>query len=442
MAFVTRVLILRKKRSNNASDHPVNESGTPIQSAEADATSNAIPGAFATVLGAWAVTAEGEEQAFLEALKEKRRRPRPDPTLCDSYGFPVRTTRIEPLSLDQIDERLNLSTPSQENTAQMQESSIASMRTMALLLALIDQVANAWPFDFDAMLPAEEITSTATLRGSESKSLSKSGLFIPRIKLLVPFDFPQHEHEPFRRHAIRALQDGLPGWRHTDVDIIPAHADTTALILLKEFGENANRSPMPQALLLLACESTLCPTVADKLEAEGKLFSASTPHGLMLGEAGFGILCANDAALPFVLSPPVCRIGPVALGHRISSADAPGRPTFNELTQVASQALEGAAVLPEHVGAIACDADHRTNRTLECIGVILDLTPRLDAIEDRLATNEQFGHLGAASALGGLVAAAVQANTHDMPVLLLSLTHVLQRAAAVLLPPSQQKSLA
>lgn len=88
----------------------------------------------------------------------------------------------------------------------------------------------------------------------------------------------------------------------------------------------------------------------------------------------------------------------------------------------------------EAIAAIACDADHRSCRVLECIAVMLAHTPHLDAIENRLSLNEVCGHTGAASNAGGWVAGIAQVREIRAPVLLFNVSHSFERAAAVLLP--------
>jgi hypothetical protein len=154
----------------------------------------------------------------------------------------------------------------------------------------------------------------------------------------------------------------------------------------------------------------------------------------MMGEAAFGVLCVNHKALQTGSLEAQCQLTRVSLDKREVSADQPGKPSYACLTATVNDALATADLPGEKIGTVACDADHRTNRTLECIGAMMNATPQLDAVENRLAINEACGHLGAASVLGALVAAITQAKNASQPTLLFNVSHIFDRAAAVLLP--------
>jgi hypothetical protein len=203
---------------------------------------------------------------------------------------------------------------------------------------------------------------------------------------------------------------------------------------MDQFSTDACRDNRAQALLLLACDSALCDTIAQDWQANGRLFNPRCPNGLMMGEAAFAVLCANDKALNAAAIDPACRFTRLSRAHRDTSADTQSKPSYACLANVVKEALLAANLSGESIGAVACDADHRTNRTLECMGAMMDQTPHLDAIRNRLAAAEACGHIGAASVAGALVAAIMQSKNSGYPVLLFNVSHVTDRAAALLIP--------
>jgi hypothetical protein len=124
----------------------------------------------------------------------------------------------------------------------------------------------------------------------------------------------------------------------------------------------------------------------------------------------------------------------VARAQRTGSADSGGKPTAACLKQQVATALASASVDKSGVAAVVCDADHRASRTLECIDVMIEHTPGLDAVRERVTLNESCGHLGAASAAGLLALGAQRVAISEQPALLLSVSHPLDRAVVLLLP--------
>jgi hypothetical protein len=224
---------------------------------------------------------------------------------------------------------------------------------------------------------------------------------------------------------------------HVHIEVLTASDDSTVLAVMDKFNAQAHREDTTEALLLLASYSSLCNTVLEDWLSSGQLFSTHCPSGLMLGEAAFSILCVSNKALKFSAASPKCYLTRVSFGRRETSADLPGKPSYVCLTEIANQAVVSAGISGEKIGAVASDADHRTNRALECIGAMMNVTPQLDAVENRLATNEACGHTGAASVSGALVAGIMQADDASHPVLLFNVSHMVDRAAAILLPANE-----
>ena len=376
------------------------------------------------ILAAWCLTSAGNNlDDFHQALLEKKHRPVPDASLPGDDGYPLFAARIQDLDAALQDE--NADSPARA----------AFLRTHAMLSRLLEQVETDWPLAAPALRHTATDSGLAILRGSEPAARSREPQLQLHVKLITPADATSGEQQ----QALDWLNEtaaALPvaaGELH--VEVIPAQDDATALLLAERFSKEAGSSA--KALLIIAAESSLCPSTVARLETDQRLFSHHRPHGLMPGEAAFAILCVNRQAMPFALLEPACILRRVVSCRRTASADDGGKPSHSSLQAVTAAALEAANLRGEAIGAIACDADHRSSRVLECIGAMLQHTPQLDAIASRLAVNEACGHTGAASGAGGWVAGIAQTQRTGQPVLVFNVSHAFERAAAVLLPASE-----
>lgn len=411
-------------RHRNASglSAPANLSADDVPAGSADKEEN--DSTELAILGAWCLTSAGNNlDDFRQALLEKKQRPVPDAGLLGDDGYPLFAARIQDLDTALQEEQAD--SPARE----------AFLRTFAMLSRLLEQVEADWPLVAPALRNAATENGLATLRGSEPAARLQEPQLQLQVKLITPADFASGEQQ----RALVWLNEtaaALPvAAAELHVELIPAQDDATALLLAERFRKEAGSSA--RALLIIAGESSLCPSTVERLESDQRLFAHYRPHGLMLGEAAFAILCANRQAMPFSLLEPACTLGRVASCRRTASADEGGKPSHSSLEAVAGAALDAAKLNGDAIGAIACDADHRSSRVLECIGAMLQHTPQLDAIANRLAVNETCGHTGAASSAGGWVAGIAQTQRTGQPVLVFNVSHAFERAAAVLLPASE-----
>ncbi len=392
------------------------------------------------VLAAWGVTSlASNAEDFLQELVEKRERPRPDEQLLNDQGFPLLSGRVTDLDTASVHENLMaiIAKAKFSNIPDPEDWRDAFLRALALLGQILDQVQTDWPLPFDTTSSDQHTTQAFdTLRGaapSHSGSAKQLSLY---VKLLIPAHFQPYEQQLALTYLLERMADFHISKEHLHIDVVRANDDATVLALADQFSVGAYREGGAQALLLLACDSTLCTTVVEDWQTTGRLFSEHCPSGLMMGEAAFGILCASDKSLQVAAAEPVCHLTRVSRASRDTSADAQGKPSHACLTHTVSDALTVAGISGAQIGTVACDTDHRTNRTLECMGTMMAQTPQLDAIQNRLAANEACGHLGAASVAGILVAGIMQAKNEDHAVLLFNVSHATDRAAAVLIPPS------
>jgi hypothetical protein len=260
------------------------------------------------------------------------------------------------------------------------------------------------------------------------------------VKLIVSASLQAHEHAFARAYLKDRLAPLKARMHDMHIDLVAACDDATSLALANAFSQAPSESA-GQALLLLACDSTLCPIVTEDWHAGGRLFGSRHPNGLMMGEAAFGILCVRESALDHALKEPICHLTRMSRARREASADIQGKPSSACLTEQIASALDASRVAGDEIGTVVCDADHRNGRTLECIGAMIEQTPRLDALQNRLAVNEACGHLGAASMAGVMSVATLQVAAAGHPVLLFNVSHATDRAAAVLIPPDRIDTL-
>ncbi|HJV85042.1 MAG TPA: hypothetical protein VJ698_06170 [Noviherbaspirillum sp.] len=393
-------------------------------------TGSALP-----ILATWAATCLAPDQeGFVEQLIAQRSRPNPDHTLTDTQGFPVLAGRALNLDTEAIDQNLRQLLAARKADPDNEHWRDSLTRALALLESLLNQVLTDWPLPGSAAENASVPSGMAPiLRGSSGLTAPDGDFLQLHVILLVPTDFPAPERllaEEFVAQRLALLS--CPGER--TFNVITAMDDTSALAAADEFRRTSLHDTVPRALLLLACDSRLCPTVIEDLENQQKLFDSARPDGLMVGEAAFGALFSNQKALQMTGIEAACALTPVFRTQRPHSADAPARPSCQALQQTVGAALEASGIASAQLGAVACDADHRASRTLESIAVMSAHTPQLDAIRHRLATNEACGHLGTTSVPALLVAGVTRCADAGHPVLLFNVSHDLDRAAAVLIP--------
>ncbi|HJV76271.1 MAG TPA: hypothetical protein VJ654_18770 [Noviherbaspirillum sp.] len=387
------------------------------------------------ILGAWAITSlatNGDD--FLNNLNERRKRPIPDELLTDEQGFPVLSGRVEHLDTSFVSHQLlhTASILALKNSLFPAEARDALLRTLALLECILEQVAYDWPLS-----PIDTIDSAAdhipTLGGILSPVAGSAKELSLRVKLLISEELELHERDAVQDYLAKRLTAYKIPAPQLKIDVIAAGENISAIMLAEEFRIEAldeSRSESPQALLLLAAFSALCTTITDRWGVEGRLFDSRRPNGLMPGEAAFAVLCANEKALESASAAPICYMGRVI--HAQRETNAATKTSSECLVSTIGAALDATDISGDAIGAVVCDADHRTSRTLESIEAMLSQTPRLDAIQNRFAINEACGHLGAASVLGVLATGVIQSGNTDRPVLLFNVSHPTERVAAIL----------
>ena len=395
------------------------------------------PGAALPILATWTVTSLAPvADEVVDVLAERRTRPLPDPLLTDEQGFPLLSGRIPELDTSSIEAALSRHIDEEQESPpkDIDSYSAACLRALALLGSMLDQVLDDWPLRAIDDQQQRTASQSATLRGSSGLPHQAAKPFVLHVKLVVSALLQAHEHafaHAYLNDRLAPLKARMQDMRN---ELVPAHDDATCLALANQFSQTTSESD-GLALLLLACDSSLCPVVTEDWQTSGRLFGSRQPNGLMMGEAAFGILCIRESAFDHAMTAPICHLMPMSRTRRDTSADTPGKPSSACLAEQIASALDASRIGGDAIGTVVCDADHRNGRTLECIGAMIEQTPRLDAIQNRLAVNEACGHLGAASMAGVMSIAALQVAAAGHPVLLFNVSHATDRAAAVLIPP-------
>jgi hypothetical protein len=395
-----------------------------------------LSGATLPILATWTVTSLAPAaDEVIDVLAERRTRPQPDPLLTDEQGFPLLSGRIPELDTASIEAALNRYIGEEQASAlkDTDSYSAACLRALALLGSMLDQVLDDWPLHTIDGQQQRAASQAATLRGSSGLPQQVAKPFVLNVKLVVSASLQAHEHAFAHAYLKDRLAPLKARMHDVRIELVAAHNDATSLALANQFSHVSLESD-GQALLLLACDSTLCPAVTEDWQASGRLFGSRQPNGLMMGEAAFGILCIRQSALEHAMTAPICHLMRMSRARRDTSADTPGKPSSACLAEQIASAIGASRVASDAIGTVVCDADHRNGRTLECIGAMIEQTPRLDAIQNRLAVNEACGHLGAASMAGVMSVATLQVAAAGHPVLLFNVSHAIDRAAAVLIP--------
>jgi hypothetical protein len=438
-AVISGIVFTLWLRSRKNSQNAFTESGTTpatIDSQEQEKTDNAAADSL-PILAAWSITSAGSWLTdFHAALVDKRRRPQPDAGLLDDYGYPLHTGRVDDIDTSAVEQALAKIQAHNANLANLHVDVTREgfLRVLTLLSLLLDQVVTDWPIMENFVEDAISAQAVPTLRGSEAGRTDGKLPLQLQIKLIIPADFTTAEQQLalsyFLEHS-RALPCDS---RAVHIQLVPSRDEPTALHAAEHFRIEAHGAAQPQALLLIACDSALCNAVTERWQAERKLFGSHARQGLMPGEAAFAIFCINRKALDLSAVEPVCLLRGVTQGRRDTSADSGGKPVHAALDAIVGKAIALASLQCEDIATIACDADHRSSRVLECIGAMLAHTPHLDAVENRLSSNEICGHVGAATSAAAWAAGIAQVRETEAPVLLVNVSHAFERAAAVLLP--------
>ncbi|KQY16270.1 hypothetical protein ASD28_22785 [Massilia sp. Root133] len=330
-------------------------------------------------------------------IAAQRARPDPDPELVDDAGYPVMTVRV-PSAADaawRAGAEPWLAAQGHPD-ARFGE---AHWRALALASSVVDELAGA--------------------------ALDAADGTLLRIAPLAPADWTAAQRTA--AGAWLAHVAAQAGWDADKVTVSPAppgEPAAAASALLSVLAGQAVTEPV--LTLLLAFDSRIDQARVDRMAAEGTLFTAAHPQGLVPGEGAAGLLLAHAAHAAPTLQ--------AASTTRGASADATPRADATDLRRLAERLLAETAVDASAVSALFADADHRSNRVLEAMALAHDDLPHLDAGIDVRTTGPACGQSGAVAFLAALALARHQAVEAAGAVLCVANNDPIHRSVALVRP--------
>jgi hypothetical protein len=206
----------------------------------------------------------------------------------------------------------------------------------------------------------------------------------------------------------------------------------------------AHRQGREEAVLVVAAQSMLDERIADRLDAEGRLFTATRGQGVMLGEGGAALLlapppleaaAAAQAGAPAPWPEARARLHRLSAQRREKSADESGRITGDTLAEAMRQALAVAPDLkPDALPLVVADTDAQRARVNELLQALQAVLPALQMAEQCRRVGLVAGCTGLAAAPLTLALAAVHAHTRGEPVFALTQADAHDRLAVLVTP--------
>jgi len=340
------------------------------------------------------------------ALDAQRARPDLDPELVDDAGYPVMTVRV----------------PSAGDAAWRAEAEpwLAAQGHADIRFG-------------DAHWRALELASAVVSELADAAALAAVDDPLLRIAPLAPADWSAAQRTAAGAWLVHVATRG--GWAEDKVAVSPAPPGEPAAAASVLLSMLAGQTPNGAALtILLAFDSRIDQAVVDRMAADGTLFTAAHPQGLVPGEGAAGLLLAATAHDAPTLQ--------AASTTRAASADAAPRIDASDLRRLAERVLSESAVDAATVSALVADADHRSNRVLEAMALAHDDLPHLDAGIDVRTTGPACGQSGAVPFLASLALARRQALDGAGAVLCVGNADPVHRSVAVVRPAAAVTSAA
>ncbi|TWI69207.1 hypothetical protein IP91_00273 [Pseudoduganella lurida] len=368
----------------------------------------AAPAAFLNIVTASVLSPHGGSVIELQqALAGGEARPALDAELVDDYGYPVLAARVT--TIDESAARSQLASrdvgfgPEQWRALAAGDAVVTDIALRLAAHPDIDahnarpdkrapsplpvlQLHCAWPADW----------------GPEARALA-SGWFAERIN--------------------------AAGWPADRLAIAPDRgaADDVATILARLLAA----SGQPALSAVVACGSHVGAGEIERLSNADALFSARHQQGIIPGEGAAALLLADpaQAALLAFDEAPLPALRSVSSGQRAESADQSRRTDAATLQALCTQALDRAHCQANEVTFVAADADHRTSRVMELMGVV---APQLDATADVASIGAACGACDPVTFLTAVALASHVAQERAAPVLCIGNLDPYRRDVAVI----------
>jgi len=409
-AFAVRGLVRARADAPSTAASPASAPAVPAAPPPARAATLAL-------LGDGVRTAHGGSvDELAEALAAQQARPDLDPQLVDDAGYPVMSVRVA-------------------------AADATAWRDQAEPWLAAQGHADA-RFG-DAHWRALELASGIALELAEVAAFRASGdaganapVPLLRIVPLAPSDWTTTQRAAAGAwFAHLATQAGWNASHITMGQTPPGEPAAAVPALLTLLAGQAGMDAAPALTMLLAFDSRLDQAVVDRMAANGTLFAAARPQGMVPGEGAAGLLVA-PSALGRTLdadAPSLQAAGTVRAG----SADATPRVDASDLRRLVGELLSHASVGAADVSLVLADADHRGSRVLEVMALAHDDLPHLDAGSDIRTTGPACGQCGAVPLLSAIALAGHAVQADARAVLCIGNGDPLQRSATLVRPAGE-----
>lgn len=357
-------------------------------------------------------------QDLAAALAEGEARPALDDDLLDDYGYPVMAARIADLDDAAVREEMTAWLAGRD--ARFAQHHWRALATGSALATELGYYLAAHP----------EIDAHAARTDKRTPSP------LPMLQLCcawAPGWTPAQREITAQWFSHLAARSGWPADR---IAIAPDRgaADDAATILQRLLA--AENTPVLAALI--ACDSHIGAAAVDRLAAADVLFTARHQQGQVPGEGAAALLLADaaQAAMLAYDSSTLPMLRAVASAQRDASADTAKRVDTQTLPALCTQALERAQCTPAQIAYVAADADHRTSRVMELMGVVSGQMPELDPAADVASVGNACGACAPVTYVAALALAAAVAQERAAPVLCIGNLDPFRRDVAVVTPGS------
>lgn len=390
LAVLAAVVLVR--RLARAPAAPASDTATPA-AAPAPGAAARLPAL--ALLDAAVRTPHGESvDELAAALAAQRARPDLDPELVDDAGFPVMSVRVPSAGAGTwfADAVAWLAA---EGRSDVRFDDV-NWRALELGSGIVSELADAALAEADA--PLLRIVPLAPA-GWSAEQRTAAGAWLAHVATLA-------------------------GWDADKVTVSPAPPGEPAAAVSALLSVLSAQADSDKALtLLVAFDSRIDQSTVDRMAADGILFTAAHPQGVVPGEGAAGLLLgAAGHAAPTLQA---------AGTTRAVSADATPRVDATDLRALAGRLLSDTDVAASGVSALVADADHRSSRVLETMALAHEDLPHLDAGADVCATGQACGQSGAVPYLAALALARHRVLDGAGAVLCVGTGDAVHRSAAL-----------
>lgn len=309
----------------------------------------------------------------------------------------------------------------------------------AAVEASLPDTAHAWQDSYKRTL---WLTETLALRVLETHfEALRAALPTPTQAPLLQIEWlpPMRWSDADRGIALGWLADRLAahGWSKPHFQLHGRRGGESASVLqrLNELNSacNANGSMPPH--LLLASDSFVDETSIANWEAQGLLYSAGQPEGLLPGEGAAAVILAAHGTHGLA---ELARLGEVFLAERDKPVDTPQRLQADTLRELTTRALTASGLAADAPALLVSDTDLRASRNGEALRLAEQALPDRDPVDAVLPLGAGNGECGASLALALVAVAAQLTGDSQLPHLIVSHGDSRMRGVAAVARPAAE----